>query len=74
MKKSKSVLRREALMTDRQMDMFRENTTRCTRLGPGDRRSPRGHMWRKQYCALINSSDPKKHIVGRREYDITESD
>jgi len=68
--KSKSVLRREALMAGKKMELYRNNTTHCTRLNPEDRRTPRGRAFREISPVVTVggiSKDASKY--GRRAYD-----
>ena len=71
--KSKSVLRREALMAGKKMELYRNNTTHCTRLNPEDRRTPRGRAFRDWHNSCIagpaGEISKDAYRYGRRAYD-----
>ena len=57
-----------------QMDLFDRASghSKCTRLGPRDRRSPRGHLFREREILEQPSEMGVCYYRGRRGYDTTE--
>jgi hypothetical protein len=58
-------------MAGKKMELYRNNTTHCTRLNPEDRRTPRGRAFREMTPRFGPvgeiSKDASKY--GRRAYD-----
>ena len=55
-------------MAGKKMELYRNNTTHCTRLNPEDRRTPRGRAFRER--SPVGPPSPKDaYKYGRRAYD-----
>ena len=52
-------------MAEQQLDLFRNDTTRCTRVKGGDRRTPRGRAFRE----ILSDQGGRIFNCGRRAYD-----
>jgi hypothetical protein len=49
-------------------NIYRDNTTKCTRVGGGDRRTERSHQYRMNHCQLMQSPTESRSVFTRSPY------